>query len=93
MGPGKKGIELPFGWDTLVLITTVIVGGIFTYANFENKIQNLEEKMQEATAQIEELVSKHEISSEKRFQEMEEQVNWYQKELNLNPLSWRKKKK
>ena len=25
--------------------------------------------------------------------EMEERMNWYEKELNLNPFSWGKKKK
>jgi len=48
----------------------------------------------EDRAQIEELVQRHEEESEERFQEMEEQVKWYQKEMgfNLNPFSRKKKK-
>ena len=48
--------------------------------------------MQEANNKIEELISKHIEDEEERFSEMEEQIKWYQKEFNLNPLSWRKKK-
>ena len=46
-----------------------------------------------ANTQIEELISKHIIEENAKMAELEEQLKWYQKELNLNPLSkWRKKK-
>ena len=50
--------------------------------------------MIENKTNIEELISKHEQASEKRFEAMEEQVKWYQKEMgvNLNPFSRKKKK-
>tara|TARA_R100000664_G_scaffold26866_1_gene37221 strand:- start:51 stop:389 length:339 start_codon:yes stop_codon:yes gene_type:complete len=72
----------------------VLVGGLFYGAwRIENRITVLEQRMAEANEQISELVSKH-ISEERiRYEKMEEELQWYQKELNLNPLSWRKKKK
>jgi len=72
----------------------VLVGGIIYGAwRVENRITILEQRMAEANDQISELVSKH-ISEERvRYEQMEKELQWYQKELNLNPLSWRKKKK
>jgi len=55
--------------------------------------QELERSMSEASIEIQELVSKHIESEDERMVLMEEQLKWYQKEFNLNPLSWRKKKK
>ena len=74
-------------------IPVIAVGG-YLYAEFENRIEQIENDRLEDKAQIEELVQKHEKESEERFEAMEEQVKWYQKELgfNLNPFSRRKKK-
>ena len=74
----------------------VLVGGLVYAAwRVENRITVLEQRMAEANEQISELVSKH-ISEERlRYDKMEEELQWYQKELglNLNPLSWKRKKK
>ena len=72
----------------------VLVGGLLYGAwRIENRITVLEQRMSEANDQISELVSKH-ISEERiRYERMEEELQWYQKELNLNPLSWGKKRK
>ena len=53
----------------------------------------LEDGMAASTTQIGELVDRHIIDEQQRYKKMEEELQWYQKELNLNPLSWRKKKK
>ena len=72
------------------------MGGLLYAAwRIENRITVLEQRMAEANDQISELVSKH-ISEERiRYDKMEEELQWYQKELglNLNPLSWKKKRK
>ena len=86
------GIQLPFGWDILIVIIGAASVAIWYYANFENKVNALEDKMEEASNKIEELVEKHIVDEELRYSEMEEQIKWYQKEFNLNPLSWKKKK-
>jgi len=89
----KNGITLPFGWSELIYIITVISGLGFGYAKLVSEISTLENNMEEARAQIEALVEKHIVDEEQRMLSMEEQLKWYQKEFNLNPLSWRKKNK
>ena len=49
--------------------------------------------MELATANIEELVDKHMIEEQKERAEMEERISFFEKELNLNPFSWKRKKK
>ena len=93
MKNNSNGIHLPFGYDTLITVILVITGAVFGYAKFVNKISELENNMEEANNKIEELISKHIEDEQERYSEMEEQIKWYQKEFNLNPLSWRKKKK
>ena len=90
--PANSGIHLPFGWDTLLTILGGIALAVWGYATFVSKVDTLEAKMEEANLKIEELVDKHIIDEEIRYTEMEEQIKWYQKEFNLNPLSWKKKK-
>ena len=66
---------------------------VYGYWNIVARIEALEEGMVASTAQIAELVDRHIIDEQQRYAKMEEELQWYQKELNLNPLSWRKKKK
>jgi hypothetical protein len=49
--------------------------------------------MELANSRIEDLVSKHIAEEEVKITQMQEQLEWYQTELNLNPLSWGKKKR
>ena len=49
--------------------------------------------MELATAKIEELVDKHMVEEQKERQAMEERISFFEKELNLNPFSWKRKKK
>ena len=74
----------------------IVVGVAFLvlgYLRIENRIGELERRMEHANSSIEELVSKHIEEEEVKMAKMEEQLDWYQKELNLNPLSWGKKKR
>ena len=48
--------------------------------------------MGESDTKIKELVNKHIEDEEQRYAKMEEEIQWYQKEFNLNPLSWKKKR-
>ena len=72
----------------------VLVGGLFYGAwRVENRITILEQRMEDANDQISELVQKHINEERIRYAKIEEELNWYQKELNLNPFSWKKKKR
>jgi uncharacterized coiled-coil protein SlyX len=69
----------------------ILVGGlVFGYWNVLNRLEKLEYRMAESDQQIEELVEKHIQEEQVRYDKMEEELKWYQK--NINPLSWRKKK-
>ena len=46
-----------------------------------------------ANDEIESLVSKHIADEEVKITKMQEQLKWYESELNLNPLSWKRKKR
>jgi prefoldin subunit 5 len=84
-------ISLNIKW--LAQVCVLIGATVYGYLQVEWRIQELERNMEEANSEIQELVSKHIEDEEERYSEMEEQLKWYQKEFNLNPLSWRKKKK
>tara|TARA_R110000824_G_scaffold253686_1_gene442684 strand:+ start:161 stop:451 length:291 start_codon:yes stop_codon:yes gene_type:complete len=84
-------ISLNIKWlgQIIVGVTLIVLG----YLRIENRIKSLEESMGSANNRIEELVSKHIAEEEIKITKMQEQLQWYQTELNLNPLSWGKKKK
>ena len=56
------------------------------------RLSNTQE-VADADAKIAELVEKHIEEEEVRYTEMEKQLKFYEKEFNINPLSWGRKKK
>ena len=87
-----KTIDIP-DFDTLWKIGALIGVLVLGYIEFTKELDLLRLEMDDANSKIEELVEKHIEDEESRYMEMEEQIKWYQKEFNLNPLSWKKKKK
>ena len=63
---------------------------VFGYWNVLNRLEKLEYRMAESDQQIEELVEKHIEEEQVRFSKMEEELKWYEK--NINPLSWKQRK-
>ena len=84
-------ISLNIKWLLQVLVA--VAGVVYGYLQIENRISELERGMDTANEEIADLVGKHIADEELRYLEMEKQLQWYQKELNLNPLSWGKRKK
>ena len=84
-------ISLNIKWLGQIIVGIALV--VLGYLRIENRIKSLEESMGSANNRIEELVSKHIAEEEVKITKMQEQLQWYQTELNLNPLSWGKKKK
>jgi uncharacterized coiled-coil protein SlyX len=84
-------ISINIKWlgQMLVLIASLVYG----YYRIETRIANLERGIGVANEEIENLVSKHIADEEVKIAKMQEQLEWYETELNLNPLSWGKKKK
>ena len=66
---------------------------VFAFVQITNRIGELERRMELTNTSIEELMSKHMIEEEKERAQMEERISFFEKELNLNPFSWKRKKK
>jgi len=77
----------------LLQLCLAISGIVYGYMEITNRIADLERRMELANLNIEDLVSKHIKEEEVKMAQMQEQLEWYQQELNLNPLSWGKKRK
>ena len=84
-------IHLNIKW--LLQICMAVSGVVYGYIQITNRIGDLERRMELADTNIEELVEKHIEQEEIKITKMQEQLEWYETELNLNPLSWGKKKR
>ena len=71
----------------------LVAGLVYSYLQIENRIGELERRVELADTEIEELVNKHIAEEDAKIAKMEQEIEWYSKELNLNPLSWGKKKR
>jgi hypothetical protein len=84
-------IQLNIKWLGQIIVLAGML--VYGYWNIISRIETLENGMATSNTQIGELVSKHIEDEQVRYEKMEKEIEWYKKELNLNPLSWRKKKK
>mgnify|MGYP003113067198 CR=1 FL=1 len=84
-------VSINLKWAGQVLV--LVAGLVYSYLQIENRIRELERRVELADTEIEELVSKHIEEEEVKITQMQQQLEWYEKELNLNPLSWGKKRK
>ena len=66
---------------------------IYGYWQIETRITDLENKMLDANEQIGSLLDKHIVEERAKRDELAEKVAFYEKEFNINPLSWGKKRK
>jgi hypothetical protein len=71
----------------------LVAGLVYSYYMVIQRITDLERRMEIADNTVTELVENYQVQEDIKFAKMEEELTWYQKELNLNPLSWRKKSK
>ncbi len=84
-------VSLNLKWlgQILVLVGCIVYG----YYRIETRIGRLEDSMVEADEQIGDLLDKHMADEQVKREELEEKVSFYEKEFNINPLSWGKRKK
>ena len=82
-------INLKWLGQLLVLVSMLVYG----YWRIESRLGQLEDEMLTADVKIEDLLDKH--MEEERIQrdQLEEKLSFYEKEFNINPLSWGKRKK
>ena len=84
-------VSINLKWAGQVLI--LVAGLVYSYLQIENRIAELERRMELADRQILELVDKNMMEEQKEREAMEERISFFEKELNLNPFSWKKRKK
>ena len=84
-------ISLNLKWLGQIIVGVGVI--VMGYIRIENRIGELERRVELADTNIEDLVSKHIEEEDKKITQMQEQLEWYETELNLNPLSWGKKKR
>ena len=72
----------------------VLVGMlVYGYWRVESRLGELEDKMVDANEQIGDLLDKHIVDERIEREQLAEKVAFYEKEFNINPLSWGKRKK
>ena len=88
--------------DKLVLsfnfkfLGNVLLGGgsiLYGWFSLQERITNLEKEVLEAHNEIRNLLAKHQLEESAQLEELEDKLKFYEKELNINPLSWKKRKK
>ena len=82
-------INLKWLGQLLVLVGMLVYG----YWRIESRLGQLEEEMVYADVKIGDLLDKHMVEEKIQRNQLEEKVNFYEKEFNINPLSWGRKKK
>ena len=76
----------------LIQIICLVAVITFSFWKIEGRIQSLERKMVLAMEEIELHDLERKAAEKAHIASMQEQMDWYQTELNLNPFSWGKKK-
>ena len=77
------------------LATLCIFAGILGWSGYEllDRLETVERKLDEQNEQIGDLLDKQILAEQAKRQKLEEQIMFYEKEFNINPLSWGKKRK
>jgi len=84
---------ITINWKLLVQLGVLISSLTFAWLDIQGRIQSLENEVLEAHSEIKLLVAKHQLEESVQLEELENKLKFYEKELNINPLSWRKRKK
>ena len=87
----SMSLTINFKWLLQIIAATAIV--VYAFWRMESRIQELERNMVIALEEIELHDKERQRAEEAHIREMQEQMDWYQTELNLNPFSWGKKKR
>ena len=84
-------ITINFKWLLQILVFVGML--VYSYWQIETRIRDLENKIVIADENIGDLLSKHIVEERVEREELAEKVKFYEKEFNVNPLSWGKRKK
>ena len=84
---------ITINWKLLVQFGVLVISLSYAWYDLQGRIKDLEEEVLDAHAEIRLLVDKHKLEESIQLEEMETKLKFYEKEFNINPLSWRKRKK
>ena len=84
-------VTLNFKWLLQIIAGTAVV--VWAFWRMESRIVELERNMVLALEEIELHDQERQAAEQAHIESMQEQMDWYQQELNLNPFSWGKGKK
>jgi len=84
-------ISLNIKWLGQILFLAGCI--VYGYWRIESRLAALEDKVTFADKQIGDLLNKHIVEERVEREELAEKVAFYEKEFNINPLSWGKKGK
>ena len=84
-------ISINIKW--LLQLCVLVAMLVYGYWRVESRLGELENKMASADEQIGDLLGKHIVDERAEREELAEKVSFYEKEFNINPLSWGKRKK
>ena len=87
----SMSVTINFKW--LIQLIVVVGMAVYGFWKLEDRIQQLEGSLDSAMDQLLVIEDERKIESAKNLADLQEQLGWYEKELNLNPFSWGKKKK
>ncbi len=89
--------NLVLSFNFKFLVNILLIGGTILYGWFslQERIKTLEDDLINANTDIRNLLAKHELEERTEREQLAEKVAFYEKELqiNLNPMSWGKRKK
>jgi len=86
-------LVLSFNFKFLAQAFMLVGMLVYGYWRIESRIGTLEKQIADADGSIRSLLDRHSLEEERQRLELENRVSFYEKELNLNPLSWGKRKK
>ena len=87
----SMSVTINFKW--LIQLIVVVGMAVYGFWKLEDRIQQLESSLDSAMEQLLVIEEERKIEAEKNLSSLQEQLSWYERELNLNPFSWGKKKK
>ena len=87
----SMSVTINFKW--LIQLIVVVSMAVYGFWKLEDRIQQLEGSLDSAMNQLLVIEDERKIQADQNLAQLQEQLGWYEKELNLNPFSWGKKKK
>jgi len=84
---------ITINWKLLVQFGVLVFSLGYAWYDLQGRIKDLEEEVLDAHTEIRLLIDKHKLEEDTQLTDMENKLKFYEKKLNINPLSWRKRKK